>query len=1104
MTNFDFLKEQKQFSSFANTAIAAERIFSIDAASCAINCRKAMELAIKWMYSVDTSLSMPYQEKLVTLLNTEGFQKIVGREILKRLNFIRALGNNAAHSTRAISKEQARYALENLFVFLDFVDYCYGKGDEEREFDSSLLEQEQAVPSSVPADATDATIEQLKAENMALREQLTARRDHQKQTYVQKPLDLSEYETRKVYIDTLLADAGWVQGQDWESEYPLEGMPNKAGVGYADYVLFGDDAKPLAVIEAKRGCKDVAAGRQQAKLYADLLEKKFGRRPIIFLTNGFDTHMWNDRYYPERVVSGVYSKRDLLKEFNKLDSRSSLKNILIREAITNRYYQKEAIQAVCRAFDSGNRRKALLVMATGSGKTRVVISLVDVLLRYGWIKNVLFLADRTSLVVQAKRAFSNLLPDLSITNLCEDKSNCTARGVFSTYQTMMNCIDEAKDEDGGKLFTCGHFDLIIVDEAHRSIYKKYKDIFTYFDAHIVGLTATPKDEIDKNTYEIFELESGVPTYGYELAQAVRDGFLVDFHSVETRLKFMESGITYDELSEEEKAEFEDCFTSENGEIPERIDSAALNEWVFNIDTIRQVLNTLMTHGIRADFGKNVGKTIIFAKNHKHAEKIVEIWNKDYPHYPSGYCRVIDNQTNYAQNAIDDFSDRQKLPQIAVSVDMLDTGIDVPEVVNLVFFKRVLSKAKFWQMIGRGTRLCPGLLDGEDKKEFLIFDFCNNFSFFRVGGKSVEAPVQRSIQEQVFNLKAQIVFKLQELEFQTDELRAFRSALVNELVAKVRELKREHFAVRLHVKYVDLYANPESYETLSYENILRIAEEVAPLIQPDSDEASAQRFDALMYGIELAYLTGKSYMRGRSDLVKKVRALSKLATIPDVLAQKEMIENILHTDMLERAEINVFEHIRNTLRELMKYIPKREQVLYETHFSDKLLSVEWKESELENDDLQNYKMKVSFYIRQHQDNPAIAKLRGNIPLTVSDIAILEDILWNELGSKEEYEKEYGAKPLGELVREIVGMDIQAAKAAFSHYLDEVQLDSRQSYFVNQIIEYIVQNGIMKDLSVLQESPFTDKGSLLELFEENTIILTKIRQSIEKININALVA
>ena len=448
MTNFDFLKEQKQFSSFANTAIAAERIFSIDAASCAINCRKAMELAIKWMYSVDTSLSMPYQEKLVTLLNTEGFQKIVGREILKRLNFIRALGNNAAHSTRAISKEQARYALENLFVFLDFVDYCYGKGDEEREFDSSLLEQEQAVPSSVQADAADVTIEQLKAENKALREQLTARRDHQKQTYVQKPLDLSEYETRKVYIDTLLTDAGWVQGQDWESEYPLEGMPNKAGVGYADYVLFGDDAKPLAVIEAKRVCKDVAAGRQQAKLYADLLEKKFGRRPIIFLTNGFDTHMWNDRYYPERVVSGVYSKRDLLKEFNKLDSRSSLKNILIREAITNRYYQKEAIKAICQAFDSGNRRKALLVMATGIGKTRVVISLVEVFLRYCWIKNVLFLADRTSLVVQAKRAFSNLLPDLSITNLCEEKSNCTARGVFSTYQTMMNCIDDAKDEDG--------------------------------------------------------------------------------------------------------------------------------------------------------------------------------------------------------------------------------------------------------------------------------------------------------------------------------------------------------------------------------------------------------------------------------------------------------------------------------------------------------------------------------------------------------------------------------------------------------------------------------------------------------------------------------
>ena len=256
----------------------------------------------------------------------------------------------------------------------------------------------------------------------------------------------------------------------------------------------------------------------------------------------------------------------------------------------------------------------------------------------------------------------------------------------------MNCIDSIHDEEG-KLFTCGHFDLVICDEAHRSIYNKYKDIFSYFDAPLIGLTATPKDEIDKNTYEIFELENGVPTYGYELAQAVKDGYLVDFVSVETTLKFIDQGIVYDELSEEEKEEYENKFTDENGELPESINSSALNDWVFNEDTIKEVLHIFMTNGIKVDYGNKIGKSIIFAKNHEHAEKIYEIFGKEYPHLV-GYAKVIDNYLNYSQSAIDEFSDPKKLPQIAISVDMLDTGIDVPEVVNLVFFKKVMSKAKF--------------------------------------------------------------------------------------------------------------------------------------------------------------------------------------------------------------------------------------------------------------------------------------------------------------------------------------------------------------------------------------------------------------------------
>nr|CRY95106.1 hypothetical protein [uncultured prokaryote] len=379
--------------------------------------------------------------------------------------------------------------------------------------------------------------------------------------------------------------------------------------------------------------------------------------------------------------------------------RTSLKNVMVDRNIAGRYYQESAIKAVCEAFQR-NRRKALLVMATGSGKTRTVIALVDVLLRRGWVKNVLFLADRNSLVTQAKRSFVNLLPSLSVTNLCEEKDNTAARCVFSTYQTMMNCIDTVQDEEG-KLFTVGHFDLVICDEAHRSIYNKYRDIFTYFDAPLVGLTATPKDEIDKNTYDIFELQSGVPTYGYDLDQAVKDKFLVDFLSVESKLKFLEEGIAYDDLPQEEREEYEATFADENGELPKRIESSALNAWLFNEDTIRKALHLLMEHGLKIEYGEKLGKTIIFAKNHNHAEKIREVFEKEYPHLP-GYAKVIDNYMTYVQSAIDEFSNPKKLPQIAISVDMLDTGIDVPEVLNLVFFKKVMSKAKFWQMIGRGT------------------------------------------------------------------------------------------------------------------------------------------------------------------------------------------------------------------------------------------------------------------------------------------------------------------------------------------------------------------------------------------------------------------
>ena len=1099
ITNFDYLKQEAKFNSFSDVAVAAEKILRIDKESSVINCRRAMEFAIKWMYSVDKSLEMPYQDNLVSLMSTEDFHDLVDDALWKRLDLIRKIGNRAAHNGRKITEDEAILCLQNLFIFMDYVSYCYSDFYEERQYDISLLNESTEETAVAKTSDDDVDLKALIAENKALKEELTAKRTEQQQTYVPKPLDLSEYKTRKIYIDSMLLDSGWTEGKDWINEVELSGMPNKSEVGYADYVLYDDRHRPLAVVEAKRTCVDVAKGRQQAKLYADLLENQYNRRPVVFLTNGFETRII-DNQYPERKVAVIYSKRDLEKLFNLQTMKTSLKHIVVDKDIAGRYYQEGAIKAVCDTFDNRNRRKALLVMATGSGKTRTVIALCKVLLDKGWAKNILFLADRNSLVTQAKRNFANLLPDLSCSNLVEEKENYTAHCIFSTYQTMMNCIDSVKDVNG-KLFTCGHFDLVICDEAHRSIYNKYRDIFNYFDAPLVGLTATPKDEIDKNTYGIFDLENGVPTYGYELSQAVKDGYLVDFMTIETKLKFIEEGIAYDELSEEDKATYEETFEFEDGKLPERINSSALNTWIFNEDTIKQILHVLMKDGLKVDYGQKIGKTIIFAKNHDHAEKILEVFNKQYPEYSKKgqpFAKVIDNHMTYAQSAIDEFSDPKKMPQIAISVDMLDTGIDVPEILNLVFFKKVMSKAKFWQMIGRGTRLCSGLIDGQDKEKFYIFDFCGNFEFFRMNqGKTTANMV--ALQGAIFSLKFEIAYKLQSLEYQIDRLIVYRSKLVEAMVGKVQELNRENFAVRQHLKYVDTYSVENNYQSITFEDTLMVREELAPLIMPNGEEASAVRFDALLYGMELAYLAGKGYGRHKSDLFKKIEGLAGVANIPEIQKQSELINKILHTDYIDNAGIDEFEHIRISLRNLMKYLPQG-IIKYDTDFTDEILSTEWNDSELENDELKNYKAKAEFYVRQHQDNIAIAKLKTNQPLTEMDVESLEQILWKEVGSKDEYEKEYGHKPLGEFVREIVGLDMNAAKEAFSEFLNDINLDSRQIYFVNQIVEYIVHNGMMKDLSVLQESPFTDKGSVVELFTDLTVWMG-IRKVIDRINANA---
>ncbi|CEW39036.1 type I restriction-modification system R subunit [Streptococcus pneumoniae] len=495
-------------------------------------------------------------------------------------------------------------------------------------------------------------------------------------------------------------------------------------------------------------------------------------------------------------------RRHLQKPLEDISSK-------IRDDISERHYQKHAIASVCEAF-SNHRRQALLVMATGAGKTRTAVSLVDILSRHNWVKNVLFLADRTSLVKQAYDSFRKLLPDLSVCNFLEDKEGAqSSRMVFSTYPTMIGAIS-GQEEVNQCPFTVGHFDLIIIDESHRSIYQKYKSIFDYFDARIVGLTATPRQDLDKNTYGFFNLENGVPTYAYDLEEAVKDGYLVAYHSIETKLKLPTDGLHYDDLSEEEKEHFDSKFEDDICE--KDIDGSVFNSFIFNKSTVEIVLNELMTRGIQTASGDEIGKTIIFAKNHDHAEYIRGIFNNRYPEKGSDYAQVIDYSIKHYQTLIDDFKIKEKYPQIAISVDMLDTGIDVPEVVNLVFFKKVRSKTKFWQMIGRGTRLCKDLFGPEqDKENFLVFDYGDNFDYFRADPRDGEGRHIVSLTQRLFNIKVDLIRELQGLQYQEDQFaRAYRQQLVSELQGRIESLNELDFRVRMVLDTVYSYRKLESW------------------------------------------------------------------------------------------------------------------------------------------------------------------------------------------------------------------------------------------------------------------------------------------------------
>lgn len=1150
-TNFTFL--QQEFPEIFREITEAEKHTFTAPRYAALLCRSTLEKTIFWLYKHDEDLELPYDTKLGALLHNDSFKAILKPSMHMELDIVRLFGNNAAHG-KNVKQLEALQALKNTFRFLSWLCKYYSENNPEiPEFDEKVIPY---------GDTNDKTAKQLQEfavqfekereearklqkaqqllaeENDLLRKQLAeqaqtiAERKEQRAqefTFEQAVPELtSEHQTRKVLIDLLLKVAGWNNLREGkEIEYEVMGMPlttNPTGKGYVDYVLWDDNGKPLAVVEAKSTLHDARKGKHQASLYADCLEKMTGQRPVIFYTNGFETHLWDDTFYPDRLTQGFYTKEELQTLVRRRYERQDLRNFKVNTNIAGRSYQLEAIKRIADTLVTtnttqlkGKNRKALLVMATGSGKTRTAAAMVDMFTKCSWAKRILFLADRNALVTQAKNAFKEHLPHLSAIDLTKEKEDVGTRVVFSTYPTIMNKIDNLKNEDE-RFYGIGHFDVIIIDEAHRSVYQKYQAIFDYFDSILIGLTATPKKDLDKNTYSLFEIEDDNPTFAYELNQAVESKFLVPPKALTVPVKFPREGVKYAELSEKDKRHYEELFGIQPDELetglPD-IDKSKINTFLFNNNTVDTVLDYLMTNGQKIEGGEKLGKTIIFAKNHKHAVFIEDRFNKNYPEYGGSFLRVIDNYEDKAQDLLEKFcvyKGDEIEPQIAVSVDMMDTGVDAPRVLNLVFFKEVKSYAKYWQMIGRGTRLCPDIFGkGHNKEFFLIFDICANFEFFGEFPNGHTPATVKSLSEQLFEMKLEVVVTIQNNQDPNNEDEELASQYTEDLFQSIVKLDESRFEVRKHWEFVKKYKNRKAWNAITQSDVLDMHKHLSHLVayNEDTDEL-AKRFDTLVYRLQLALLNNsKSQINYIQNISNIGQLLFVKRNIPAVHQKIEVINAVKSPEFWKTISLARLEKIREDIRSLVHFLKdeNKETTVY-SEFDDEFFEANVSEVNILDSytNLQSYKDRVEAFIRKNKSHLVIDKLYKNIPITPKELELLEHFLMKEaLESKDRFEKEYGNLSFGIFIRKIIGLDIEAANKHFSAFIQSENLTPNQITFVQKIIDYLNVNGILEK-QMLTQSPFTDQNDegVMGVFGDEDTKIFKIIQLVEEVNKNAGIA
>lgn len=1123
MTNFAFLP--KQLETIKDAAIKAESRITDDPRSSCFQARFALETIVHWLYRHDRKLRKPYDTNLNSLLHHPPFQDLLPPQVFQKTKLIQRLGNQAAHEPREIYPKQATQIVKDLHHLCrwlvrlyaqdslkDFTEWDEGKIPypldttqlvERRKLESLQKELDEKSSKNLELalrlDAADAEKQKL----LDRYEKARALAEQQEDTH-----DYTEADTRNLLIDVDLKRSGWQLADSRDREYEVTGMPSTKGVGYADYVLWGDDGKPLAVVEAKRTTTEASAGQQQAKLYADCLENMHGQRPLIYYTNGHEIYLWDDSFYSPRLVGGYHTKNELQGLITRRNQRDNPTSLSIKKAIAGRYYQERAIKSIARHFGEDRRRKALLVMATGTGKTRTSIALVDLLQRAGWVKRALFLADRRSLVKQAVNAFKEHLPEASPVNLLTEK-NGTGRVYASTYPTILNLIDQSKGNE--PLFGVGHFDLIVIDEAHRSVYQKYGAIFRYFDSLLVGLTATPREEVDRNTYDLFDLEYGVPTDAYELDTAVKDGYLVPLRVEEVDMRFPRDGIDYNQLSDEEKEQWESLDWGDDAEDPpEKVNASSINKWLFNTDTVDKVLKHVMEYGHKVDGGDRLAKTIIFARNNDHAVFIRERFDHHFPKYAGKFARVISYKESYAESLIEDFEKAESDPHIAISVDMLDTGIDVPPVANLVFFKPVYSKIKFWQMIGRGTRPCTNLFGpGMDKQDFRVFDFCRNFEFFKENPEGIGASTGVPVGTRLFRQRTILLQQLQNNK-EHDSTGELKTNLINLLYAEVSSMDDNNFQVREQRASIEPFREKKKWDNLTPEDATQLQNDVAGLPNNLQNEKIEERlFDLLTLKMQIALLEedAATFESQRQKVIQFASALEDKTTIPDVKAQLAYLAELQEPSFWEGMNVNLLEEMRQRLRSLIAFLDKGNKTQVYTNITDEITAIR-RDTPIEIPRMTGvqYEKKVMEYLRKHKEKLAIHRLYHNQPLTEQDLSELEKTL-TDIGESEGTDlftnllEQNNAPNLAWFVRKIVGMDRNAAKEAFAKYLDDRSLNERQIRFVELIIDQLSAQGIIEP-SALYESPFSDLhgGGPEELFANKATVIDGIFDQIEKMAAN----